>query len=190
MHIYLLARSFSLRCLFALAAFAAIAGLPGEAWAYSFLRFAAFTGAADGASPLAGVIVDGAGNLYGTTSAGAKGAGTVFKIAPGQPLRTVYTFCSQNSCIDGNSPRAALIMDDLGNLYGTSWAGGAHEGGAVFEITRGGSRKSFTAFAPKSSAPSAPTALPRSPGWSGTRRATSTARRHSAGPTMSGWFSR
>jgi hypothetical protein len=83
MRIFLFARTFSLRCLFALATLAALSacpGLPGEAWAYSFLRLAEFTGRADGASPLAGVIVDNAGNLYGTTSAVAKGSGTVFKM--------------------------------------------------------------------------------------------------------------
>ena len=76
MRIFLFARTFSLRCLFALAAFAAIGAFPGlrvEAWAYSFLRLAAFTGHADGAFPLAGVILDDNGNLYGTTSAGGKG---------------------------------------------------------------------------------------------------------------------
>jgi uncharacterized repeat protein (TIGR03803 family) len=147
------------------------------------LRLAAFTGRADGAFPLAGVAIDNNGNLYGTTSAGAKGSGTVFKIVPGKPLKTLYTFCSQNNCIDGSSPRAGLIIDGLGNLYGTTFGGGAHGGGAVFEITRGGS----TASARRAVAPMA---RHRKAGWSGTPPRTSTAPPSLAARMAPAWSSK
>jgi uncharacterized repeat protein (TIGR03803 family) len=152
MRIYLFARTCSLRWLFALAAFAAIGACPGvfgEAWAYSFLRIAAFSGGADGATPLAGVMIDNAGNLYGTTSAGGKGGGTVFKIAPGKALKTVYTFCSRTSCTDGSGPQAGLIIDKSGNLYGTTNGGGGHDGGAVFELTAAGVERVLYSFCAK-----------------------------------------
>jgi uncharacterized repeat protein (TIGR03803 family) len=149
MRIFQFARTFSLRCLFGLAAFAAVGGLPGEALPYSFLRLAAFTGRADGAFPLAGVILDNNGNLYGTTSAGGKGSGTVFKIAPGKPLKTVYTFCSRTGCTDGSGPHAGLIIDKSGNLYGTTNAGGGHGGGAVFEVTAAGVERVLYGFCAK-----------------------------------------
>jgi uncharacterized repeat protein (TIGR03803 family) len=139
-------RTFVLRCLWVVGAVVACSGWPGEAYAYSFLRLADFTGGADGAAPLAGVILDETGTVYGTTSAGAKDFGTVYAIAPGKPLETLYTFCSRPSCSDGSSPHAGLIMDQSGNLYGTTNAGGGHNGGAVFELTRGGVERVLYGF--------------------------------------------
>jgi uncharacterized repeat protein (TIGR03803 family) len=98
---------------------------------------------ADGAAPWAEVIMDGAGNLYGTTlDGGAKLAGSIFKLTPptaGQTAWTetvVYSFCSvakYATCFDGQAPSAGLIMDSAGNFYGTTEAGGLHSEGTVFE---------------------------------------------------------
>jgi uncharacterized repeat protein (TIGR03803 family) len=83
----------------------------------------------DGSIPTAGLIFDGAGNLYGTTtSGGLEGGGTVFKLAPnagGSWTESVlYTFCSLLNCADGAEPHDSLVFDG-GNLYGTTRSGGS-----------------------------------------------------------------
>ena len=82
------------------------------------------------------------GNFYGTTqSGGATTGGTVFKITPSGTLTTLYDFCSQMNCTDGNIPSASLVQGNDGNFYGTTWAGGAVTGpccGTVFQITPAG----------------------------------------------------
>jgi len=97
-----------------------------------------FNGDPDGSYPLAGLILDGAGNLYGTTSAGGVGAtGTVFELSPaaggGWTETVLYSFLDG---ADGGNPASKLVMDPSGNLYGTTSVGGAYgEGGTVFELT-------------------------------------------------------
>ena len=102
----------------------------------------------DGTSPTGGLLMDGSGNLYGTTwGGGAYGGGTVFELIPDAAKTTwtetvLYNFCAQTDCVDGYSPSGGLIIDSSGNLYGTSM-GGAYRsraeapggGGAVFELT-------------------------------------------------------
>jgi uncharacterized repeat protein (TIGR03803 family) len=85
---------------------------------------------ADGRNP-SGLIMDSSGNLYGTTLlGGASGKGTVFELAKdgsGNYSETIlYNFLSSGG--DGNDPRAGLIMDSSGNLYGTTYQGGAGRG--------------------------------------------------------------
>jgi uncharacterized repeat protein (TIGR03803 family) len=76
--------------------------------------------------------------LYGTTSSdGTHGGGTVFKITPSGTLTTLYSFCSQSGCTDGGDPTAALVQDTNGNLYGTTYEGGAHGYGTVFRLSVG-----------------------------------------------------
>jgi uncharacterized repeat protein (TIGR03803 family) len=86
-----------------------------------------------GADPLGGLIFDGAGNLYGTTSSGGTHfSGVVFELTPkaGKWEETVlHNFCSRENCSDGGSSTAGVIMDQAGNLYGT-----AH---LVFELSHG-----------------------------------------------------
>ena len=90
----------------------------------------------------AGLIFDKEGALYGTTSGGGTGnAGTVFTLTPptkGQTAWTptvLYNFCPQPSCSDGYEPRAALIFDKEGALYGTTEFGGTGNNGIVFKLT-------------------------------------------------------
>ncbi len=104
----------------------------------------------DGKSPLAGLIFDSHGNLYGNTNeGGAHGAaGAVFELSPaggGTWTESVlYSFCGASGCTDGESPVAGLIFDSAGNLYGTTSGGGAHGGGEVFELSpAGGGRWTF-----------------------------------------------
>jgi uncharacterized repeat protein (TIGR03803 family) len=99
-----------------------------------------FTGGADGSQPLAGLIGDGMGNLYGTASSGGagnfgSGYGVVFKfnLATSQ-LTTVHTFTGA----DGGVPASALAWDSQGNLYGTTTIGGAYGYGTVFKINSAG----------------------------------------------------
>src|ERR1700722_960551 len=90
----------ALCCGLALAALVPI----GSAHASSFTVLYAFTGGSDGANPLAGLIADGAGNLYGTTYAGgATQNGTVFTLTPDGTESVLHSFGGGS---DGNSPMA------------------------------------------------------------------------------------
>jgi uncharacterized repeat protein (TIGR03803 family) len=86
----------------------------------------------DGANPIAGLIGDLAGNLYGTTSSGGKSnRGVVFRLnKTGETV--LYSFTGG---ADGARPYAGLIRDSAGNLYGTTVAGGGANYGAVFKLT-------------------------------------------------------
>jgi len=97
----------------------------------------------DGASPQAGLIMDAAGNLYGTTTYGGSsnclvdigvdGCGTVFELvksSTGYTENVLYAFTG----FDGAYPLAGLLMDSSGNLYGTAQGGGAYGYGVVFEL--------------------------------------------------------
>jgi uncharacterized repeat protein (TIGR03803 family) len=98
-----------------------------------------FTGKADGASPVAGLTLDKAGNLYGTTTAGgANGNGAVFElqvptVAGGAwTEKVLYSF---GTGTDGSDPVAGVTFDGSGNLYGTTSAGGTYTYGTVFQLT-------------------------------------------------------
>jgi uncharacterized repeat protein (TIGR03803 family) len=89
--------------------------------------FCSQTNCTDGANPAAALIQATDGNFYGTTSlGGANGGGTIFKITPRGKLTTLYSFCSQTNCTDGNAPVAALIQDTNGDFYGTTNSGGTN----------------------------------------------------------------
>ena len=91
----------------------------------------AFSGP-DGSHPSSGLIGDARGNLYGTTyDGGTSGYGTVFKLNTSGLLTTLYNF---TNVIDGAYPRASLVQDTQGNLYGVASQGGAFGVGTVFEI--------------------------------------------------------
>ena len=102
----------------------------------------------DGAQPYGGLIFDAAGNLYGTTTGGGPygGGGTVFELMPtgsGRWSEKVLHYFGKGK--DGSVPRANLIFDAAGNLYGTTSGGGAHglncanePCGTVFQLTIGG----------------------------------------------------
>lgn len=109
-----------------------------------------FTGGADGGSPVAGVIRDSAGNLYGTAyGGGANGGGVVFKLDTAGTYTVLYNFCSNPLyCGDGYSPNAGLARDSSGNLYGTAPLGGQNGGGygVTFKLTPSGSYKVLYSF--------------------------------------------
>ena len=92
-----------------------------------------FTGSPDGAQPYAGLVMDNAGNLYGTTqNGGASGFGTVFKVDNTGTESVLHSFAGGSS--DGADPTARVILDANGNLYGTTFMGGSSGRGTVFEL--------------------------------------------------------
>jgi len=82
----------------------------------------------DGSAPEAGVIIDRAGTLYGTTSAGGEyGGGAAFELTRGSggwKEALLYNFCGKPYCADGATPYAPLIFGLVGHLYGTTASGG------------------------------------------------------------------
>jgi len=111
-----------------------------SAWAQLYERVYSFPPRGDGNAPVAGLIFDARGNLYGTTeSGGTPNKGNVFQLTPasggGWTEQVLYGFCSQTNCTDGDYPKAGLIFDAAGNLYGTTYGGGAYGFGTVFELT-------------------------------------------------------
>jgi uncharacterized repeat protein (TIGR03803 family) len=102
-------------------------------------NFCSQTNCTDGQSPYAGLVQATNGYLYGTTTAGGdNGDGTIFQMNPGGTLTTLYNFCSQTNCADGEVPFAGLVQATNGDLYGTTIAGGANGGGTIFQMTLGG----------------------------------------------------
>jgi uncharacterized repeat protein (TIGR03803 family) len=92
----------------------------------------------DGYEPYSNLILDAAGNVYGTTvSGGAQNVGVVFELTPKAggrwTERLLHSFKFDGT--DGNTPYAGLILDSAGNLFGTTFNGGAYVGGTVFELT-------------------------------------------------------
>jgi uncharacterized repeat protein (TIGR03803 family) len=109
----------------------------GGGWTEKVLH--SFRGA-DGQNPFSSLILDGSGNLYGTTASGGgssactDGCGTVFELIPSGGKWTVKLLRSFNNT-DGANPYGTLIFDSNGNLYGTASQGGPGNTGNVFELT-------------------------------------------------------
>jgi len=91
----------------------------------------------DGATPLADLVRDSAGNLYGATVGGGSYpyGGVIFKVDKAGKETVVYSFCSAQKCTDGRYPEAGVIFDSTGNLYGTTFYGGAYDHGTVFKLS-------------------------------------------------------
>ncbi len=103
----------------------------------------------DGGDPLAVLIFDKVGNVYGTTSyGGTHSQGTVFELTSGGAEKVLYSFGSQPG--DGDAPFAGLVFDKKRNLYGTTALGGTYGYGVVFELTSGGKEKVLYSFGSQS----------------------------------------
>jgi uncharacterized repeat protein (TIGR03803 family) len=99
----------------------------------------------DGVYPYSGVIFDGAGNLYGTTSyGGASNGGTAFELSPSNGIWSFSVL--YNFCCGGTGPQANLTFDHAGSLYGTTFTDGAFELGSIFKLTPGGSGWTYFSF--------------------------------------------
>lgn len=95
----------------------------------------AFQGGADGIYPVAGVIMDTSGNIYGATpSGGTNGYGVVFKLDPNGHETVLHAFTGGTEGLEPNG----CVRDPLGNLYGTTYLGGARNGGVVFKLNPAG----------------------------------------------------
>jgi uncharacterized repeat protein (TIGR03803 family) len=104
--------------------------MPGQSGKWTEGVLYRFQGGNDGGNPNGSLIFDTAGNLYGTTLQGGTGTsygcGTIFQLTPGSSGWTeslVRTFCASGAN-DGYFPRAGLVRDEAGNLYGMTESGG------------------------------------------------------------------
>jgi len=120
--------------------------LSGGTWTetviYSFLG----PSNSDGANPVAGLVFDGDGNLYGTTEyGGASSEGTVFELSKsgGTWKETLLHTFDDISGSDGYYPYGVLTFDAAGNLYGTTPNGGKLGGGTVFQLKPSGSKYTY-----------------------------------------------
>jgi uncharacterized repeat protein (TIGR03803 family) len=102
-----------------------------QVWLHSFNEV-------NGIQPMAGLLRDKEGNLYGTTVLGGDtkcfqyGCGTVFKLDPTGKETVLHKFSGSR---DGEMPEALLVEDSAGNLYGTTYLGGSvHNAGTVFKV--------------------------------------------------------
>ena len=107
----------------------------GGGWTHSVLHnFSYLDGSAN--SPTTPLILDAAGNLYGTTTSGGTfGAGIAFELSPqagGWTFKRLHAFGNGK---DGQIPSGGLVLDATGNLYGMTSAGGAYGNGTVFELS-------------------------------------------------------
>jgi uncharacterized repeat protein (TIGR03803 family) len=131
-----------------------------HAQAYEEKVLHSFTGGTHGAYPL-GLIRDTQGNIYGTTSLGGylncpgeqgSGCGVVFKLSTTGKETVLHSFMGGT---DGELPNAGLIQDDLGNLYGTTYAGGVagclryYGCGVVFKVNTKGKETVLYSFCPE-----------------------------------------
>jgi uncharacterized repeat protein (TIGR03803 family) len=115
----------------------------GGPWNFSVLH--TFKNAQDGSSPTAGVILDGAGNLYGTSqggtntsNCGGRGCGIVFKLTPtslGEWTPTLIYAFSGSIHTGGIPAYGTIVMDPSGNLYGVTEAGGTASYGVVYKLS-------------------------------------------------------
>ena len=106
----------------------------GSGWTNNTLY--EFHDGSDGGFPEGGVILDASGDLYGTTTGGGSGAGTVFELSPYNGywnFNLLYSVTGGNQNVGG--PWDSLVMDAAGSLYGTTASGGLYGNGAVFKLT-------------------------------------------------------
>jgi uncharacterized repeat protein (TIGR03803 family) len=112
-----------------------------ESVIYKFLGW----GDGDGSAPLAGLIFDAVGNLYGTTweggsgfGCGGNGCGTVFELSPSPSGAWTESVLHRFTGADGGHANAGLIFDAAGNLFGATYDGGTDTSGTVFELKPNG----------------------------------------------------
>jgi len=110
-------------------------------------NFCSFKNCKDGNAPL-GLVSDSHGNLFGMTAFGGahfqQGQGTVYELKKGSTFKLLHTFCLNRDCSDGRGSSGPLIVDALGNVYGMTYGGGAHNGGVVFELSPPSGRGDWT----------------------------------------------
>jgi uncharacterized repeat protein (TIGR03803 family) len=127
--------------------------MTGAAYGYKLRTLYSFCiqgGCADGREPASGLLRDPSGNLYGTALfGGANGVGAIYELVPNAKqtkwkYKVLYSFCTQAGCADGSDPLSNLIIDSAGNLYGTTMAGGANDGGVVYRLVPNAKHTTWT----------------------------------------------
>jgi uncharacterized repeat protein (TIGR03803 family) len=95
-----------------------------------------FQNGSDGNSPISNLVSDAAGNLYGTTSEGGLGSGTIFKLTPGGGGQwtesVVHAF---EGPPDGGFSYNGMVVDPFGNFYGATVHGGIADDGSIYQFT-------------------------------------------------------
>jgi uncharacterized repeat protein (TIGR03803 family) len=123
--------------------FAVVVAATQSAQAQTFTVLYTFKGSPDGANPYAGVILDEAGNLYGTTYwGGASYFGTAFKLDKSGKEKVLYSFVGG----DGQNLQGRLVRDGKGNMYSTTSGGGAYGQGALFKLDKRGNETVLHSF--------------------------------------------
>jgi uncharacterized repeat protein (TIGR03803 family) len=109
--------------------------LSGSGWQKTAIH--SFTGGEDGGAPIAGVAMDVAGNLYGTTEfGGSHGAGVIYQLTPGGSGWAETVLYAFSGASDGGYPLAGLVADAAGNFYGATQSGGSGGGGTIFKLAK------------------------------------------------------
>ena len=116
-----------------------------SAHAHTYKVLYSFQGGVDGGAPQEDFLLrDSNGNLYGTTTGyGKYGYGVIFKLSKDGTETPLYSFSNGT---DGGNPYSGLVMDDVGNLYGTTCCGGGYGAGVVFRLDTNGQESSFYTF--------------------------------------------
>ena len=95
-----------------------------------------FQGGTDGNSPISNLVFDEAGNLYGTTSEGGLGSGTIFKLSPVTSSQWTETVVHPfQGPPDGGFPYNGMVVDQFGNFYGATVHGGDNDDGSIYKLT-------------------------------------------------------
>ena len=109
---------------------------PNGKWTFEVIH--RFVGGDDGSDPsVSGLIIDDAGNLYGTTEhAGPYDSGVLFSLTPGENQKWSYRVLHAfNNYSDGSCATGHLVRDPVGNIFGTACLGGAYGYGTVYKLT-------------------------------------------------------
>jgi uncharacterized repeat protein (TIGR03803 family) len=115
----------------------------GSGWRENILH--SFNSANDGINPMGGLVLDQAGNLYGTTTDGGPlGGGTAFMLSPSGNSWTSTVIYSFQRTGRGPLPNGGLTFDAAGNLYGATLYGGSSDVGSIFKLTPGGGGWTYT----------------------------------------------
>jgi uncharacterized repeat protein (TIGR03803 family) len=107
----------------------------GGTWQETVLHdFCSWHHCRDGGPGPTSLILDGAGNLFGTTFGQYKNYGNVFELTKSK-FKVLYSFCSIFQCSDGADPRGGVVLAPTGRLYGTTISDGGRNAGTVFELS-------------------------------------------------------
>jgi uncharacterized repeat protein (TIGR03803 family) len=91
------------------------------------------------------------GNFYGTAGGGTHGEGVIYRVTPEGRLSSLYNFCSQPNCADGEAGTSSPLLGSDGNLYGVTSYGGSNNSGTIYQLTLSGKLTVLYNFCPPNS---------------------------------------